>query len=131
MDTPEKKYFEDEKIVVTGTSVKTDDRTYKIANIAQVYLEEKTPSRIPGAIVTILGLVIIAVIYSIYQYINFSIYIGVVLFIVGVVMMLRAKTQYTVKISSGGLATDALVSSKRDYSKKIVEAIDQALTDRG
>jgi hypothetical protein len=66
-----------------------------------------------------------------YGYTSFTVYIGLVVFLIGAAMAIFQKKKYIIRVVSSGIAIDGLETTDRKYAQKIVDAINQALDKRG
>jgi hypothetical protein len=127
MNAPEIMILEDEKVKISNIKAKFGVNTFYINNMSSVSLAEKTPARVPWIILAVVGLIGALFVFSKYGYTNFTVYIGLVVFIIGAVMAIFPKKKYIVKVVSSGIGSDGLETKDRKYAQKIVDAINQAL----
>jgi hypothetical protein len=131
MNAPETKYFEDEEVAITNTRANLGGDNYQMKNITAVSMVENRTARRWWFLLALAGLIIGVVFLIFYRYVTFSVYLAMLLCIVGLVMALTRKKQYCVRIASSGVETNALQSTDRAYVQKIVDAINQAIANKG
>lgn len=127
MNAPEIMIFEDEKVKISNAKVKFGVNTFYIVNMSSVSIVEKPPARVPWIILAVAGLIGALFVFSKYGYTNFTVYLGLVAFLIGAVMAIFPKKKYIVKVVSSGIPSDGLETTDHNYVQKVVDAINQAL----
>lgn len=124
----EQTYYSDEKGVrITGTRAIFGSTTYSMANISSIRTDQEPAKRIPGVVTAIIGLILLFMGYSEV----WLVIIGIVILGIGVLMALRAKGTYHVKITSASGEATALSSNDEGYVRRIVNAVNEAIISRG
>ncbi len=140
MNEPEIKYFEDEKVVITNTRAILKGKTFEMAIITSVSIVEKDRRRARWIILILLGLAMNVFVLSIsisnlremsilgnLQALFLCSLPGILFVILGVVITVKAKPKYIVKISITGRRVNGLSSPNLDYVQKIVADMNQAI----
>ena len=124
----EQTYYSDEKGVrITGTRAIFGSTTYSMANISSIRTDQEPAKRIPGVVTAIIGLILLFMGYSEV----WLVIIGIVILGIGVLMALRAKGTYHVKITSASGEATALSSNDEGYVRRIVNAVNESIISRG
>jgi DNA-directed RNA polymerase subunit RPC12/RpoP len=123
-------YYSDEKGVrVTATRLiipKTSGSiTYAMANITSIHTKAVYPSLIPGIILAVIGLIMLAVFWS---WVSIAL-VGVALLIGGTI--LAVMREHHLKVTSAAGEESPLVSKERKYIDQVAVAINEALIKRG
>jgi hypothetical protein len=127
MSVPEIKYFEDKNVIVSSRGATLGVNNFAISNMSSVTMIEKKRSRIPWIILALVGLIGAFLFLRYYTYTSFTVYIGLVVFIIGAVMAIFQKNKIIIRVISSGVAIDGLETTDRKYAQQIVDAINQAL----
>jgi hypothetical protein len=131
MNAPETIYLEDKNVKISNIEVKFGVNAFNMRNMSSVSISEKSPLRFPWILLALAGLFVAVFFISRYGYPTFTSMIGVLFFILGAVMAIFPKKKYTIRVVSSGIATDGYVTTNKKYAQKIVDAINQALDNRG
>jgi hypothetical protein len=132
----EQTFYEDGEVKVTNLRAIIGSKTYAISNVFSVSLSRKDPSGCLPLIVLFLG--ICAGIGSFYEFYNKDIVDAIVFFILGVVFIILSiramrslKSTYFIQINSASGEINALGSQDEVYIRKIIDAINQAIVQKG
>ena len=121
-DNTEISYYSDDRGVrITNTRAIFGKKTYVMGNISSISLGQKSPNYTFAIILVLCGLVSMFI----------SAILGLIVCIIGILVALFAKGEYTVKITSASGETDALVDSDKDYIQDVVNAMQEAIIKRG
>jgi hypothetical protein len=131
MNAPITNYFKDEKVVISSTGATLGVNNFAISNMASVSMVEKKRSRIPWIILALVGLFGGLFFLRYYGYTSFTVYIGLVVFIIGAAMAIFQKNKFIIRVVSSGIAIDGLETTDRKYAQQIIDAINLALEKRG
>ena len=127
---PETTYYKDEKVQITDIRAIFGSKTYSMSNVTSVSMYEMPAKRTTGIIIALVGLLISLCLFSISDSIGGGIF-GILILIVGICLIFGAKEKYVVKIGIASGEVDGLVSHDSNYVQKIVEAMNQAIIQRG
>ena len=130
MNAPETKYLEDGNVIVTNARAVLKGKTFAMVNITSVSMGEVPPNRMIWIILALVGVAIAGCSLSSGK-VNLGGVLGILLCIFGLVIAAGLKKQYAVRIGSAGGETVGLSSFDREYIQKIVNAINQAIVNRG
>jgi hypothetical protein len=146
MSSQETTYYQDGSVTVTNTRAILGAKTYSMANITSVSSATIPANRMPGVVITIVGLLItvcascpaIGVLGSgdpdaIGGALVFGMgaVFGLLIMGVGIVIAVMVKPSYVVKIGSASGEANALLSKDAAYIGKIVNAMNEAIVKRG
>lgn len=130
----EKVYYESSGVTITNTRAIFFNTTYALANIASVRIFKEPPSRGP-AIMLFLGGIFIGFIglmmASLVTAAHLITLVGLITMGIAIYLSIKAKPDYIVKVSSSSGEADVLYSKDSGYIQRIVDAINQAIIDRG
>jgi hypothetical protein len=127
MNAPETIILEDPKVRISNTKVKFGVNTFYINNMSSVSIFEKKPPRIPYGVLSVAGLIAGVWVFSKYGYTNFTVYLCLLVFLIGAAMAIFPKKKFIVRVVSSGIASDGLETTDRKYAQQVVDAINQAL----
>lgn len=122
-------YYQDERATVTNSRVILDQSTYPLSNIASVSLYTIHHKKPQWIFLCILGLLVASVGFTLSadNSINFLAGIGIVIIIVCGILAFTDRIKYAVRLGE----TNALVSTDKAQILRIVDAINQAIIERG
>jgi hypothetical protein len=125
-------YYSDGAITVSSTRAVLGGKTYAMANITSVSMGEKPANRAPAIFIVLLGAMGV-LLAGMGLFDNGSAWyaIGGVLMALGIILAVAAKGQYMVRIGSASGEADALVSQSKGHIAEIVDAMNQAIVERG
>jgi len=118
-------YSDDRSVRITNTRVIVGATTYAMANITSVLMAKKPANRVPGIVLAILGLILLAIPVSGIRV------LGVVLLVLGILIAVIVKPTYTIRIGSASGESDAISSKDKKYVQGIVTAMNEAIIKRG
>ncbi|MBX2999643.1 MAG: hypothetical protein KF893_14085 [Caldilineaceae bacterium] len=127
--TQETTYYTSDKVRVTNSRAILGAKTYAMANITSVSMGEIPANRTPGIVLAGLGVVGLFVGAGMNE--GTCIGIAVLLLILGIVLALLVKTQYSVRLGSSSGESDALSSPDQSHIREIVNAMNEAIINRG
>ncbi len=121
-DNGEISYYSDGRGVrITNSRAIFGNKTYVMGNISSISLGQKSPNYNSAIILCICGILGFFLIPP----------LGVLILLVGIIIALMAKGEYTVKLTSASGETDALVNSNKTYIQDVVNAMQEAIIKRG
>jgi hypothetical protein len=136
MNNQEKVFYDSKNIKITNTRAIFHNTTYALANIASVKIFTKPPSQAPVALLVIGGILLGSIGACILSgdsnpggYV--LIVLGLVAIGLGIYISTKLKPDYLVRISSSSGEVDALKSREKQFIERIVNAINQAIIERG
>lgn len=139
--TPDKVIYTDGRdVVVTDSTLKVKNASYRLNGITKLCLWTIRPHRWPGVLLMLIGIALLVSGYMNvlpadvnmnvedgYLSINtLSIWIGVGLTLVGIIALAASKERYAVRIGTAEGEKNAVVSTRREYIAQIVDAIHSA-----
>lgn len=147
MDTDILYYTDGQNVTVTASGFKVRKQNYQLTGITRHGVSIISPTRIPFASLVIVGSVLFAcgalnLLPAAWKtsvtILGFSLLVnsilmtgGVIVLIIGLMMMLKVKEKYAVRIATADGEKDVVVSQSREYIKQIVEALNHAFLDAG
>lgn len=129
----EQTYFQSDGVQVTSTRVVMGGTTYALANITSVSMHKTPAKRSFGVILTLLGMAFLT--YnglgegadpSVMQW-----GISIVVMLTGLLLVVMAKATYAVRFGSASGEQEAFSSKDQKMVVGMVDAINQAIIDRG
>ena len=131
-------YFASDDVLITNSRAVFGSKTYAMANITSVAMTWTNIDRWLGAIAVALGVAVFVYwlgwqwwpgwLFESSDY--FTVAVGLILVGGGVLCVVLAKRRYTVQIASASGESEALVSTNGDYVERIVDAVQQAISER-
>lgn len=139
--TPDKVIYTDGRdVVVTDSTLKVKNTSYKLNGITKLSFWTIRPDRWPGFFLLLLGLTA-----AVCGYLNLlpadmkletdigvfdgnvlALWIGSFLTLIGFLMLVLAKERYALRIGTAEGEKNAIVSRKREYIAQIVDAVHSA-----
>ena len=139
--TPDKVIYTDGRdVVVTDSTLKVKNASYRLNGITKLCLWTIRPHRWPGVLLMLLGIGL-----AICGYMNLfpadvnmnvedgylsintlSMWIGIGLTLIGILALAASKERYAVRIGTAEGERNAIVSTKREYIAQIVDAVHSA-----
>ena len=124
--------YQDDSIHITNLRAILQGKTYAMANITSVSLHTKLGNKAPGVLLGILGGVLSLIgAFADESVRGCSLVFGLPMLIIGIAIAISATDTYWVRIGSASGEANALESKDRDYTMKIVNAMNQAIVQRG
>lgn len=123
--TKEKVFYKDLTVKVTQFRYTTDNKTYAIKNISFVAINKTIGCRFCAKLIIITGLI------ALFIPNDFQIIIGGILVVLGIIWYISIRDLFTVCIGTNGKTINSITSNNKDYIKKIVDAVNQAIIHRG
>jgi len=126
METPlqnEVTFYQDVNVTVTQSRYVTNTKTYAMRNISSVHIFEIIKSKTLPIIMVIVGLLLL-----------FTAEIRIIGFItmaIGILILIFAKNEFSVRISTNSGEVNSIVSKDRLYIQTIVNALNNAIIHRG
>ena len=118
----EKVFYQDSKVSVTLSRYIAANKTYAMRNISSVSIFKMSQSRTMPILLLVFG--IILVITEVYSF-------GVTLALIGGIWLFTIKDKFSVRISTNAGEANSIVSSDKIYIQKIVDALNEAIIQRG
>jgi hypothetical protein len=133
-------YTDGRDVVVTDSTLKVKNASYRLNGITKLCLWTIRPDRWPGILLLLLGIVAIACGYMGVLPADLSIqtnngsldsnmvalWIGIALAVIGILVLALSKEKYAVRIGTAEGEKNAIVSYKREYIAQIVDALHSA-----
>lgn len=146
MDTDKILYYTDgHQVTITDNGFKVKNTLYRLNGITRHGLSIIYPARIPSTLLMILGTVLFVcgsmnfipaswntnvTIFGLSLLVNSLLMIGGILFLViGLLIMLRLREKYAVRIFTAEGEKDVVISGSREYISQIVDALNRAFLD--
>jgi hypothetical protein len=139
--TPDKVIYTDGRdVVVTDSTLKVKNASYRLNGITKLCLWTIRPDRWPGILLILLGLIAAASGYLNMLPANLNMdtedgylsantlamWIGAGLFFIGILALALSKERYAVRIGTAEGEKNAVVSTRREYIAQIVDALHSA-----
>ena len=139
---PDKFFYTDGRdVVVTSTNLIVKNTRYLLKGILDFSLAIVRPQRLPGLLLTILGLMFI--VNAIFQFVPSSFYnmldfpdeliasevqlsLGIGMLIIGTASMLLVRKRYALRIATATKNKNVIVSRRKEYVDQILTAIRKA-----
>lgn len=134
-------YTDGRDVVVTHSTLKTRRGLYRLKGITDMSLAVLRPQRLPGLLMTLIGLTLIAngFLYfipgSFYDLFSiparfitsdFQFLMGAIITGLGITYMLVTRKRYAIRIETAEGEKDAVVSKRREYVNQIFNAVRKA-----
>ena len=138
-------YTDGRDVVVTQSTLKTKRGVYLLKGITDLSLAVLRPQRLPGLIVTLIGLILFAngfwyfipasffdslAIPARFTTANTQVFVGSIIMVLGISLMLLIPRRYAVRIETAEGEKDAVISKRREYVKQIFNAVRKARSTR-
>jgi len=135
-------YTDGRGVVVTDSEFQVKRNHYRLNGITKFGLSVIRPNKLPAIILFCLGVLLLLVgqfdwtpqsvldslkINSYQEYKEGLIIAGAILAVVGVVLFAVIRERYAVRIATAEGDKDAVVSTKKEYIKQIVDALGKAI----
>lgn len=121
----EKTYFTDNMIAVTSTRIIATGTTYPLNGITAVTWQQHVQKgKVTGWVMMILSLIFVC--YA--SWVGVLICLGI--FVWGFMKVKKPKN-YSIVVATAGQQGEIFTSTSHDYIQKIIEAINQAIIERG
>ncbi len=130
--TGEKTFFEDtaNEVRITSTRAIMRNKTYPMTNISSVSIGTTPANRSAAGCLALLG--VLAVFSLVVSDSKAMPLLGAVVFVaLAVAAWKAAKPMYSVRIGASGGETDGLTTTNKELVGKIVDAISDAIVERG
>jgi hypothetical protein len=139
--TPDKVIYTDGRdVVVTDSTLKVKNTSYKLNGITKLSFWTIRPERWPGVLLLLIGLTAAVCGYlnvlpasmdvqaeaGVYDINSLALWTGAVLALIGFLILAFARERYAVRIGTAEGEKNAVVSRKREYIAQIVDAIHSA-----
>lgn len=115
-------FYQDNSVTVTQSRYVTHSKTYAMRNISSVHIFEIEKSKVPPILIILSGIAILLL--GIF-------WIGLILIILGLLISFTIKNEYSVRISTNAGEANSIISKNKEYIKKIVNALNDAIIHRG
>lgn len=123
----EKTYYSNGNVTVTNTRFIVPSQTYAMSGVTSVKYLKNSPNRMAPIAVLIGGFLLVAMSIgasaSIWHYLIFM--------SPGIIWLALQRTSYSIQLSSASGESRALVSKEGDFIKKVVDALNQSIIERG
>lgn len=117
----EKTFFEHEGVKVTNARFVVDGQTFAMSNVTSINPVAQPGSWLGGVIVLLIGLVTLTQ----------NAFFGVPVVALAIYYLSKQKTTYHVMLRTSGGETKALTTHQKEYLKKVVSALNEAIVYRG
>lgn len=118
-------------VVVSSTRFVVGGKTYPLAGITSVEAFTISAKRVPGIVLVALGVILLVVLFQVVPSWTIAVGCGGILIVIGGAAAAAAKTKYAVRVATAGMQANALVSPDRQRVQRIVDALNQAIVQRG
>lgn len=133
-------YTDGHDVVVTDSTLKVKNTSYRLNGITKAAFWTIRPDRWPGVLLMLLGVVAAVCGYMGLVPADWSLqtqsglvsgnyialWLGIALFVIGGMVLLLSKERYAVRIGTAEGEKNAIVSRKREYIAQIVDAVHTA-----
>jgi hypothetical protein len=133
-------YTDGHDVVVTDSTLKVKNTSYRLNGITKAAFWTIRPDRWPGALLLLMGIIVAACGYlglvpadwsvqteSGLMSGNFiALWSGIGLVVIGLLVLILTKERYAVRIGTAEGEKNAIVSTKREYIAQIVDAVHTA-----
>jgi hypothetical protein len=142
MDTEEIFYTDGQDIVVTLSTLQVRDRFYRLKSIKKHSMAILQPARLPGIILFITGIALalcgMANAFPVEWAVNSGVFAegtdtnavaqwsGTALTVIGLILTIILRERYAIRISTEEGEQDAVVSTRREYIREILDALNRA-----
>ena len=125
----EQVYFSDDKVTITKTHATIDGKTYTVSDVGSVRMAKRPPARnLPITLIAIGFVSGLAAFSGESGFLYGS--IAVTFLVLGVLLFVSQHDRYAVQITLASGKVDALLSRDQEYVRRIVDALNQAITGR-
>jgi hypothetical protein len=125
----EQVYFSDDKVTITKTHATIDGKTYTVSDVSSVQMAKRPPARnLPITLIAIGFISGLAAFSGESGFLYGS--IAVMFLVLGVLLFVSQHDRYAVQITLASGKVDALLSRDQEYVRRIVDALNQAITGR-
>jgi len=126
----EQAYFSDDKVTITKTHATIDGKPYTVGDISSVQMAKRPPARnLPITLIAIGFMSGLAAFGGESRFLYGS--VAVMFLVLGVLLFVSQHDRYAVQINLTSGKVDALLSRDQEYVQRIVDALNQAITERG
>jgi hypothetical protein len=142
MDTEEIFYTDGQDIVVTLSTLQVRDRFYRLKSIKKHSMAILQPARLPGIILFITGIALalcgMANAFPVEWAVNSGLFAegtdtnavaqwsGTALTVIGLILTIILRERYAIRISTEEGEQDAVISTRREYIREILDALNRA-----
>ena len=135
-------YTDGHEVVITESTFQVRNKSYNLNGITKHGLQTVKPDRAPGIIVFVLGAIsslcgILKLIPTDWMdnvYLNgnsygintIAVWTGIVIALIGILITSLVKERYAVRIATAEGEKNAVVSSKKEYIRQILNALNEA-----
>jgi len=116
-------FYQDLQVMVTQSRYIANSKTYAMRNISSVHLFEIVKSRTIPILMIVVGLLIFVI--------GDGKIIGGLILLLGVLFLALTKNEYAVRISTNSGESNSIVSNDKNYVQQIVNALNEAIINRG
>lgn len=135
-------YTDGHGVVVTDSTFQVRKNEYRLNGITKIGLSVIKPNKIPAVILLMLGVFLLLVgqfeltpqsviesldITNLQQFKETLILSGAILTIVSIILLIAIRERYAVRIATAEGDKNAVVSSKKEYIRQIVDALGKAI----
>ena len=135
-------YTDGHEVVITESTFQVKNKSYNLNGITKHGLQTVKPDRTPGILVFVLGAAIslcgilklipndwmnnVDFNGSIYGINTIAVWSGIVIALLGILIISLVKERYAVRIATAEGEKNAVVSSKKEYIRQILNALNEA-----
>ncbi|MEM1552902.1 MAG: DUF6232 family protein [Candidatus Bathyarchaeia archaeon] len=134
-------YYQDEAVTITNARAVLGGKTYAIPHITSVTVGEIRPKRLRIFIgmwfaASLVACLVTGVLAPEMEQAretvgNIGILLAGLVFVAGIVLAVKAKPTYVVRLVTAAGEADAYTSKDKEYVEKVVSALNEAITSRG
>lgn len=129
MEQKEIVYYNRGNVKVTSARAILDDNTYAMSNIASVSMEKTSANRAPWVITALVGVLVWICAASMDS--RALVFVGIGALVLGIGVAAISRDKYAVVIGSASGKTHAMESPKKGIVQEIVDAMNEAIIQRG
>lgn len=124
-------YLNTSDVLITHSRAVIQNKTYAMSNITSVAMLTKPPNKEAHFLLLATGAIILVIGLSGGNGSILCTGIGALFVLLGILMLISARTQYIVRIGSASGESNALTSIRQETVQHIVDAMNEAIIRRG
>lgn len=147
MNTDKVYYTDGHEVVVTSSTLKVNNKEYRLPGITRHGLSTLKPQRAPGLLLFVIGMLVVVI--GVYKLIppgyisnvlildrwvtvnDWAVVGGALIAAIGLLVAMLVKPKYAVHIATAEGEHDVVVSTHREYIRQIIEGLNKAFVARG
>lgn len=116
-------YYQDPSVTVTQSRFVAFSKTYAMRNISSVHIFEIVKSKMKAMLLILFGFP--------FLFSKEIFFVGIIMVALGIWWLTRIKNEYAVRISTNAGEANSIISKDKAYIQKIVNALNEAIINRG